>query len=74
MSLKNIVMCSQEIQDMVVGASNEAVTKQLATRIDLMRQSYIGTLQRCLENLENDCRASGEAPCIGEALKKVSAP
>ncbi|XP_064081150.1 dual serine/threonine and tyrosine protein kinase-like isoform X1 [Macrobrachium nipponense] len=77
-SLMNEVVCSREvrictgeIQELVVGSLNAEVGRQLVDRVDVMRDSYLGTLQRCLESLEKDCRACGENPHIGDALKQI---
>lgn len=64
--------CTDEIQELVIGSLNAEVARHLVDRVDVMRESYLGTLQRCLESLEKDCRACGEDPHIGDALKQVS--
>ena len=66
-----IKICTCEIQDLVIGALNSTIGKQLIARVEIMRDSYLGTLQRCLESLEKDCRECGESPRIGDALKQV---
>lgn len=69
---RDVRVCTTEIQELVLSAVNEAVGRQLSMRLDIMRESYLGTLQRCLENLENDCNECGESTNIGNALKQVS--
>lgn len=69
---REVRQCTGEIQELVIGYLNSEVGRQLVDRVDVMRESYLGTLQRCLESLEKDCRACGENPHIGEALKQVS--
>jgi receptor-interacting serine/threonine-protein kinase 5 len=39
--------------------------------VNFMRDSFIGTLQRCLENLEKTLREEGEEYCITQALKQI---
>ncbi|KAK7078735.1 hypothetical protein SK128_020487 [Halocaridina rubra] len=68
---REVRICSGEIQELVVGSLNAEVGRQLVDRVDVMRESYLGTLQRCLESLEKDCRACGENPHIGDALKQM---
>lgn len=69
---REVRQCTGEIQELVIGSLNGEVGRQLVDRVDVMRDSYLGTLQRCLESLEKDCRACGENPHIGDALKQVS--
>ncbi|KAG7155323.1 Dual serine/threonine and tyrosine protein kinase-like [Homarus americanus] len=68
---REVRQCSGEIQELVIGSLNGEVGRQLVDRVDVMRDSYLGTLQRCLESLEKDCRACGENPHIGDALKQM---
>ena len=68
---REVRQCTTQIQELVIGSLNAEVGRQLVDRVDVMRESYLGTLQRCLENLEKDCRACGEHPQIGDALKQV---
>ncbi|XP_071546873.1 dual serine/threonine and tyrosine protein kinase-like [Panulirus ornatus] len=68
---REVRQCTGEIQELVIGTLNSEVGRQLVDRVDVMRESYLGTLQRCLESLEKDCRACGENPHIGDALKQM---
>ncbi|KAK3882208.1 hypothetical protein Pcinc_013381 [Petrolisthes cinctipes] len=68
---REVRQCTGEIQELVIGSLNSEVGRQLVERVDVMRESYLGTLQRCLESLEKDCRACGENPHIGDALKQM---
>ncbi|RXG73667.1 Dual serine/threonine and tyrosine protein kinase [Armadillidium vulgare] len=68
---RDVRVCTTEIQELVLSDVNEAVGRQLSMRLDIMRESYLGTLQRCLENLENDCNECGESTNIGNALKQM---
>nr|XP_053638316.1 dual serine/threonine and tyrosine protein kinase-like [Cherax quadricarinatus] len=68
---RQVRQCTGEIQELVIGSLNGEVGRQLVDRVDVMRDSYLGTLQRCLESLEKDCRACGENPHIGDALKQM---
>ena len=68
---RELRQCTNQIQELVIGSLNAEVGRQLVDRVDVMRESYLGTLQRCLESLEKDCRACGEHPHIGDALKQV---
>ena len=64
-------LCTTEIQDSIIGTLNSEIGKKLVARVEILRDSYLGTLQRCLESLEKDCRDCGESPHIVDALKQV---
>lgn len=68
---REVRQCTSQIQELVISSLNAEVGRHLVDRVDVMRESYLGTLQRCLESLEKDCRACGEDPHIGDALKQV---
>uniref|UniRef100_UPI00358E2AE4 dual serine/threonine and tyrosine protein kinase isoform X2 n=1 Tax=Myxine glutinosa TaxID=7769 RepID=UPI00358E2AE4 len=54
---RDVQSCSRKIQDMVLGRLKQAVAKQLISSVDYLRESFVGTLARCLESLE---RSGGE--------------
>lgn len=68
---REVRQCTSQIQELVISSLNAEVGRHLVDRVDVMRESYLGTLQRCLESLEKDCRACGEDPHIGDALKQM---
>ncbi|XP_033109884.1 dual serine/threonine and tyrosine protein kinase-like, partial [Anneissia japonica] len=49
---KDIKRCQQQIQELVVNKVNTAVVEKLIGSVDYLRESFVGTLTRCLENLE----------------------
>lgn len=52
-SARDIQIAMTTIQDMVLGKLNVAIASRLISSVDCLRSSYIGTLERCLESLEN---------------------
>jgi len=54
MSSQEVEKHTEVIQELVLGALNKAVAVQLVDSIDVYRKSVIGTLQRCVEALEED--------------------
>ncbi|KAK2716612.1 dual serine/threonine and tyrosine protein kinase-like isoform X2 [Artemia franciscana] len=54
MSSQEVEKHTEVIQELVLGALNKAVAAQLVDSIDVYRKSVIGTLQRCVEALEED--------------------
>ncbi|KAG1946164.1 dual serine/threonine and tyrosine protein kinase [Pimephales promelas] len=59
MSSKDIKVCISQIQDLIVIRLNQAVANKLTSSVDYLRESFVGTLERCLCSLE---KSTGE-PC-----------
>ncbi|XP_071491292.1 dual serine/threonine and tyrosine protein kinase-like [Diadema antillarum] len=51
-SQKDIKKCTEQIQDLVLAQLNTCVVEKLIGSVELLRESFLGTLQRCLESLE----------------------
>uniref|UniRef100_A0A9J8CMW1 Dual serine/threonine and tyrosine protein kinase n=1 Tax=Cyprinus carpio carpio TaxID=630221 RepID=A0A9J8CMW1_CYPCA len=51
-SSKDIKMCISQIQDLIVVRLNQAVANKLTSSVDYLRESFVGTLERCLGSLE----------------------
>ncbi|GFR97643.1 dual serine/threonine and tyrosine protein kinase [Elysia marginata] len=56
---------------MVLGRLNHAVAGKLVSSVDILRDSYTGTLTRCLESLETLDRDSPEEAKTTDALKQI---
>ncbi|XP_077983398.1 dual serine/threonine and tyrosine protein kinase-like [Glandiceps talaboti] len=66
---KDVKKCTMQIQDMVLGRLNNAVAGKLIGSVNCLRDSYVGTLSRCLESLE---RSEVELePSASLALKQI---
>ncbi|XP_067271242.1 dual serine/threonine and tyrosine protein kinase [Pseudorasbora parva] len=52
MSSKDIKVCINQIQDLIVIRLNQAVANKLTSSVDYLRESFVGTLERCLGSLE----------------------
>ena len=63
-------ICNHQIQEMVFASLNEAVAKQLISSMNVMRESVIGTLSRCLDSLEDDL-SSKDSNADSEGAKKA---
>ncbi|GAB6033476.1 hypothetical protein CHUAL_013361 [Chamberlinius hualienensis] len=70
-SAKEFRMCTGEIKDLVLGALNDAVATKLIGSVDCLRESVVGTLQRCLESLENLTPDLHDSPNASTALKHI---
>lgn len=70
---KGLKICTYQIQELVLGALNQAVANKLLESIDILRESYTGTLQRCLESLEriDKTEGNGSPGTTSEALKQI---
>ncbi|XP_060766114.1 dual serine/threonine and tyrosine protein kinase isoform X2 [Neoarius graeffei] len=51
-SSKDIKSCIQQIQELIVVRLNQAVANKLISSVDYLRESFVGTLERCLTSLE----------------------
>ncbi|XP_066559092.1 dual serine/threonine and tyrosine protein kinase [Amia ocellicauda] len=51
-SSKDIKSCIRQIQELIVLRLNQAVANKLISSVDYLRESFVGTLERCLTSLE----------------------
>ncbi|KAK2821124.1 hypothetical protein Q7C36_020467 [Tachysurus vachellii] len=51
-SSKDIKSCIHQIQELIVVRLNQAVANKLTSSVDYLRESFVGTLERCLNSLE----------------------
>ncbi|CAN8199989.1 unnamed protein product [Coccothraustes coccothraustes] len=51
-SSKDIKRCIQQIQELIISRLNQAVANKLISSVDYLRESFVGTLERCLKSLE----------------------
>lgn len=51
-SSKDIKSCIHQIQELIVIRLNQAVANKLISSVDYLRESFVGTLERCLNSLE----------------------
>uniref|UniRef100_A0A3P8T760 Dual serine/threonine and tyrosine protein kinase n=1 Tax=Amphiprion percula TaxID=161767 RepID=A0A3P8T760_AMPPE len=49
---KEIKSCIHQIQELIVVRLNQAVANKLISSVDYLRESFVGTLERCLDSLE----------------------
>ncbi|XP_074645328.1 dual serine/threonine and tyrosine protein kinase-like isoform X7 [Tubulanus polymorphus] len=70
-SAKDIKTCTGQIKELILGKLNNAIAVKLVGSVDVLRDSYTGTLTRCLESLERNDRENGESMNTSEALKQI---
>jgi receptor-interacting serine/threonine-protein kinase 5 len=58
------------MQDLVLGNLSVAIESQLLNSVNVLRDSYMGVLQRCLEHLE-DVDQGADLGSTSQALKEV---
>jgi receptor-interacting serine/threonine-protein kinase 5 len=66
--------CTNQIQELVLTKLNNAIAQKLTESIEILKENYIGTLKRCLKNLEdaNNINANdAQSASVSEALQQV---
>ncbi|RLV88740.1 hypothetical protein DV515_00015338 [Chloebia gouldiae] len=61
-SSKDIKRCIQQIQELIISRLNQAVANKLISSVDYLRESFVGTLERCLKSLEESWEGSVQPP------------
>ncbi|GIY06456.1 hypothetical protein CEXT_761051 [Caerostris extrusa] len=67
---RELQICTTEIQALVLHSLNSAVAGKLIGSVDYLRESFVGTLERCLLSLEN-VKEGGETSQASNALKQI---
>lgn len=70
-SRSEIEQCRREIQEAVLRKLNEAIAGKLVESVESLRNSYVGTLERCLVSLEQNFIDHREAPNALLALRQI---
>ncbi|CAN7995780.1 unnamed protein product, partial [Ixodes hexagonus] len=63
-------ICTAQIQDLVLGMLNSAVAEKLVGSVNCLRESFVGTLERCLASLEGVCKED-DCTQASNALKQI---
>lgn len=69
---KEIKSCIHQIQELIVVRLNQAVANKLISSVDYLRESFVGTLERCLTSLEKSHIESSAHNITSNHLKQVS--
>lgn len=72
--LEDLEKCIQQVQELVLSRLNQAVAGKLISSVEYLKESYVGTLTRCLSSLEKaDADFIRESSGVASvALKQVS--
>ncbi|KAM4740958.1 dual serine/threonine and tyrosine protein kinase [Anableps anableps] len=68
---KEIKSCIHLIQELIVLRLNQAVANKLISSVDYLRESFVGTLERCLDSLEKSNFDSSAHNVTSEHLKQL---
>ncbi|XP_029429720.1 dual serine/threonine and tyrosine protein kinase [Rhinatrema bivittatum] len=69
-STRDIKCCIRQIQDLIISRLNQAVANKLISSMDYLRESFVGTLERCLESLEKS-QLESSAHMTSNHLKQI---
>ncbi|KAG8199777.1 hypothetical protein JTE90_000870 [Oedothorax gibbosus] len=69
-SARDLHICTSEIQALVLNSLNSEVAGKLIGSVDYLRESFVGTLERCLTSLETS-KESTEPSQASNALKQI---
>ncbi|KAF5277559.1 hypothetical protein FQR65_LT15961 [Abscondita terminalis] len=62
---------TMEIQQVVLNKLGNSVASQLVQSVGCLHENFTGTLQRCLENLEKNCKDQDGNLLASDAVKKI---
>ncbi|XP_004544841.3 dual serine/threonine and tyrosine protein kinase [Maylandia zebra] len=68
---KEIKSCINQIQELIVASLNQAVANKLISSVDYLRESFVGTLERCLNSLEKSNFDSSVHNITSDHLKQL---
>lgn len=71
-SSKDIKCCIRQIQELIISRLNQAVANKLISSVDYLRESFVGTLERCLKSLEESWEVSVHPARSLEKPKDIS--
>jgi flagellar motor switch protein FliG len=68
---KDLKKCTNVIQEFVLDELNKAIASKLSSSVSVLHQDYVGTLTRCLENLESHEDDDETNASASKALQEV---
>nr|CAD7414084.1 unnamed protein product [Timema poppensis] len=70
-SAQSVHIATVEIQNWVLSSLSDSVASQLVKSVDCLQDTFVGTLQRCLESLEKNCQDQEGSLLASAAVKQV---
>ena len=61
---KSAKKCVHQIQEVVYRELSKQISDRLVSSVNLLRESVVGTLQRCLEKLEESATGEERITCM----------
>ncbi|XP_069612311.1 dual serine/threonine and tyrosine protein kinase [Ranitomeya imitator] len=58
LGVQEVKNCIFQIKDLIISRLNQAVVNKLISSVDYLRESFVGTLERCLRSLEKSQQES----------------
>jgi receptor-interacting serine/threonine-protein kinase 5 len=68
---KDFKKCTNVVQDFVLVRLNKAIANKLSSSVNILHQDYVGTLTRCLNNLERTKDDDESSASASKALQEV---
>jgi len=68
---KDLKKCTSTIQEFVLIRLNQAIAERLSSSVSILHQDYVGTLTRCLDNLERTKDDDESSLSASKALQEV---
>jgi hypothetical protein len=68
---KDLKKCTSVIQEFVLDQLNKAIADKLSSSVNVLHEDYVGTLTRCLQNLELNKDDDETNPSLSKALQEV---
>ena len=66
--------CSSQIQELVINRLNSAISLKLTESVEILKENYLGTLKRCLINLEDlnsQTNSENSSASVSDALQQI---
>lgn len=68
---RDLKRCTRVIQDFVLDRLNQAIASRLSSSFSVLHEDYVGTLTRCLQNLEQAKDDDEAGLSASKALQEV---
>ncbi len=68
---KDLKKCTSTIQEFVLVRLNQCIAERLSSSVTILHQDYVGTLTRCLNNLELSKDDDESSLSASQALQEV---
>ncbi|KDR15870.1 Dual serine/threonine and tyrosine protein kinase, partial [Zootermopsis nevadensis] len=70
-SSQDVLLATSEIQHLVLTRLSSVVAQQLVQSVACLQDTFVGTLQRCLESLEKNCYDQDGRSSASDAVKQI---